>query len=184
MTPLLWWVDRAAGLVLLVLLTSAIVTGLRSTAPRRERGVPRFATLALHRNLALLALSLLALHVGTAVADSFVDIAWWQVWSPAGPATGRCGSARHARGRPAAGRRSHLAAAAPRGAPRLAGRAPVGLAGLAARRRPCAGPRHRPEAGAPWAVLPVCACLVAVALAAATRLALTRPAAVERAVGR
>jgi sulfoxide reductase heme-binding subunit YedZ len=83
MTPLLWWVDRAAGLVLLVLLTGTVVTGLRSTAPRPAYGVPRFATLALHRNLALLSLSLLTVHVGTAVTDSFVNIAWWQVLVPA-----------------------------------------------------------------------------------------------------
>jgi predicted ferric reductase len=83
MTPWLWWVDRAAGLVLLTLLTSAVVTGLWSTAPRPRRGAPRFVTLALHRNLALLALLLLGLHVGTAVADSFVDIRWWQAVVPA-----------------------------------------------------------------------------------------------------
>jgi len=82
-TPWLWWVDRAAGLVLLTLLTGAVVTGLWSTAPRPRRGAPRFVTLALHRNLALLALFLLGLHVGTAVADTFVDIRWWQVVVPA-----------------------------------------------------------------------------------------------------
>ena len=83
MTPLLWWVDRAAGLVLLVLLTCALVTGMRSSAPRPTPRVPRFAILALHRNLALLAVSMLAVHVGTSVADSFVDLAWWQVVVPA-----------------------------------------------------------------------------------------------------
>ena len=82
MTPLLWLVDRAAGLVLLVLLTSALVTGLRASVPRPAARVPRFATLALHRNLALLAVALLAVHVGTSVADSFVDLAWWQVVVP------------------------------------------------------------------------------------------------------
>ncbi len=82
MSPWVWWVDRGAGIVLLALLTSAVVTGLWSAAPRR-RGMPRFATLALHRNLALLAVTLLAVHVGTAVVDTFVEIRWWQVLVPA-----------------------------------------------------------------------------------------------------
>ena len=83
MSPALWCLDRAAGLVLLALLTTALVTGLISTRPRRPRGVPRFATIALHRNLALLAVAMLTVHVGTAILDSFVDIRWWQVLVPA-----------------------------------------------------------------------------------------------------
>jgi predicted ferric reductase len=82
MNPWVWWLDRAAGLVLLVLLTSAVVTGLWSTASP-PRGVPRFATLAMHRNLALLALGLLAVHVGSSVVDTFVGIRWSQIVVPA-----------------------------------------------------------------------------------------------------
>jgi sulfoxide reductase heme-binding subunit YedZ len=83
MTPWLWWLDRAAGLMLLFLLTAALVTGLRSTASRPTRGAPRFATVVMHRNLALLALSFLAVHVGASVADSHVDLRWWQAVVPA-----------------------------------------------------------------------------------------------------
>jgi DMSO/TMAO reductase YedYZ heme-binding membrane subunit len=176
-SPLLWWVDRAAGLVLLVLLTGALVTGLRSTAPRRVSGVPRFATLALHRNLALLSLCLLAVHVGTAVADSFVDIAWWQVVVPAGTgyrplwvglgtvavdlllAVVATSALRHRVGL-RSWRAVHLLVW------------PAWLAGVG----------HALALGTdlhdqtPWAVLPVCACLVAVALAGAARLAALRGA--------
>jgi sulfoxide reductase heme-binding subunit YedZ len=74
----LWYLDRAAGLVLLVLLTVAVALGQASVRyggrPGRDRRLPRFLAVDLHRNAALLGLSLLAVHVGTAVADDFVDI--------------------------------------------------------------------------------------------------------------
>ena len=73
-TPLLWYLNRASGLVLLVLLTITLLLGVsaagRSTPPRW----PRFATAALHANLAGVSTALLAAHVVTAVVDGFVDI--------------------------------------------------------------------------------------------------------------
>jgi sulfoxide reductase heme-binding subunit YedZ len=170
-TPWLWWTDRAAGLVLLTLLTGAVVTGLWSTGARPRRGAPRFATLALHRNLALLALCLLGLHVGTAVADSYVDIRWWQVVVPATSgfrprwvglgtitvdlllAVAGTSLLRHRLGL-RGWRAAHLLVW------------PAWLLGV----------WHAltlgsdVPGGAPWAVLPVGACLLAVGLAAAVRL--------------
>ena len=180
MTPLLWWVDRSAGLVLLALLTGAVVTGLRSTAPRPRRGTPRFATLALHRNLALLALCLLGVHVGFAVADSYVDIRWWQALLPATsgyrPLLVGLGTVavdlllavvvtsllRHRLGL-RAWRTAHLLVW------------PAWVLGVG--HAMSLGTDLR--SGAPWAVLPVCGCLLAVAVAGAARLAaLGRPEAV------
>ncbi|WP_432535152.1 ferric reductase-like transmembrane domain-containing protein [Kineococcus arenarius] len=71
---LLWYVARASGLVLLPLFTAVVVLGVLTRGRRRPAGSPRFATLALHRSLALAALAFVAVHVGSVVADSYVDV--------------------------------------------------------------------------------------------------------------
>lgn len=83
-TPLLWFVNRGTGLVLLVLLTATTVMGVAATAARGNQWWPRSLTQGLHRSLALLSVSLLAAHVASAVLDSYVDIRWWQAIVPAG----------------------------------------------------------------------------------------------------
>lgn len=85
--PLLWYLNRATGVVLLVLLTLSVVLGVLSMGVGRPgRGLPRFVPQALHRNVALLSVVALAVHVATAVADSYVDIRWWQAVVPFGAA--------------------------------------------------------------------------------------------------
>jgi methionine sulfoxide reductase heme-binding subunit len=79
--PLLWYLNRSTGLVVLALLTLTAVLGVLSTT-RGGRLLPRFVGQALHRNLALWSVLLLALHVTTAVVDSYVDIRWWQAVVP------------------------------------------------------------------------------------------------------
>lgn len=71
---LLWYLNRAAGLVSLVLLTAVLVMGIFATNRSSPSWWPRFATVTLHRSLALLAVSLLGVHVLTAVFDSYVTI--------------------------------------------------------------------------------------------------------------
>lgn len=83
-TPLLWFANRGTGVVLLVLLTVTTVVGVLATRGDAGRGVPRFWTQAVHRQLSLLSVALLAAHVVAAVADSYVDIRWWQAFSPFG----------------------------------------------------------------------------------------------------
>ena len=73
----LWLVSRAAGIVALVLLTATVVLGTVSTAPTRSATWPRWARQALHRDLALLSIAALAVHVGAVVLDDFVDIRWY-----------------------------------------------------------------------------------------------------------
>jgi len=71
---LLWYVSRGTGLVSLVLLTLTVLGGIlvrRGAAPAR---LPRFVVWGLHRNVALLSLVFLALHIITVVADSYVPI--------------------------------------------------------------------------------------------------------------
>jgi sulfoxide reductase heme-binding subunit YedZ len=74
--PELWFLTRAAGLVLLVLLTVTIALGVVATGRRTPSWWPRFATAALHANLAGLTVAMLVAHVATAVADGFVPITW------------------------------------------------------------------------------------------------------------
>ena len=73
--PALWYATRATGLVTMLLLTATVLLGVLTTG--RFAGTsnwPRFLTVGLHRNLSLLVLVFLALHVGTTVVDQFVSI--------------------------------------------------------------------------------------------------------------
>ena len=74
MSELMWYLNRATGVVLLVLMTAALVLGVLVRRHGRLPGLPRFGVVGLHRSVALLSTLLLAVHVGTAVVDSHVDL--------------------------------------------------------------------------------------------------------------
>ncbi len=80
--PLLWYLNRGTGLVILGLFTATTALGILATRGRAGRGLPRFVTQSLHRNLALLSVVMLGVHVTTAVVDGYVDIRWWQALVP------------------------------------------------------------------------------------------------------
>ncbi len=82
--PLLWYVNRSTGLVLLVLLTVTTALGVLTArrAPGPSGAVPRFVPQAVHRSLGLLSLLLLAVHAASAVVDEYVDIRWWHALVP------------------------------------------------------------------------------------------------------
>ena len=80
--PLLWYVNRGTGLVLVALLTLVVALGVWSARTRAGGRVPGFAVQALHRRASLLTLVLLLVHAGSAVLDEYVDIRWWQVVVP------------------------------------------------------------------------------------------------------
>jgi sulfoxide reductase heme-binding subunit YedZ len=69
-----WYASRATGIVAMLLLTVVLVLGLVVTRQGRIPGLPRFAVAGLHRNLSLLAVAFIAVHVLTAVLDSYVSI--------------------------------------------------------------------------------------------------------------
>jgi predicted ferric reductase len=69
----LWYATRATGLVALVLLTLVMILGLLAAGRSRGRR-PAFARVELHSRISALALVFLAIHVVTAVADTFVDV--------------------------------------------------------------------------------------------------------------
>jgi predicted ferric reductase len=73
-TTALWYTSRATGVVSLILLSAVMIIGMLVNRQGRLPGLPRFAVLGLHRNLSLLAVAFVAVHVLTAVTDSFVSI--------------------------------------------------------------------------------------------------------------
>jgi sulfoxide reductase heme-binding subunit YedZ len=73
---ILWYATRGAGAVSLVLLSAVVVLGILSVLRVQSTGWPRFLTVGLHRNLALMTLAFLALHIVTAVVDPFTHLGW------------------------------------------------------------------------------------------------------------
>jgi len=73
-STVLWYASRATGMVALLLMTAVVLLGLLVTRQGRLPGLPRFAVTGLHRNLSLVAVVFVAVHVLTAVADSYVHI--------------------------------------------------------------------------------------------------------------
>lgn len=69
-----WYFTRATSLIALVLLTVTIVLGVLGPLRVSTAVWPRFALRTLHRDVALLSLVLIAVHVVTAVLDGFVQI--------------------------------------------------------------------------------------------------------------
>lgn len=72
----LWYTTRGAGAVSLVLLSAVVVLGVLSTLRFQSESWPRFLTTGLHRNVALMSVVFLALHIVTAVVDPFTHLGW------------------------------------------------------------------------------------------------------------
>jgi len=70
----LWYLTRATGVVALVLLSAAMVLGIVSSVGWVSERWPRFVSQAVHRNLSLLALAFVGVHIVTTVADGYVPI--------------------------------------------------------------------------------------------------------------
>lgn len=83
-SPLLWYLNRGSGIVLVVLFTLTVVLGVLATGRGTSRWWPRFVTQGLHRGLSAVAVLLLLLHAVVAVVDEYVDIRWWQAVVPVG----------------------------------------------------------------------------------------------------
>src|SRR6478735_84513 len=76
MEEILWFVSRAAGLVSLLMLTGTVVLGCAHATRASTGGWQRFTLHALHRNLSLLAVVFLAVHIVSAISDGYVDLKW------------------------------------------------------------------------------------------------------------
>lgn len=71
---LLWYATRGAGATSLLLLTAVLVLGVLGARRFEAAGWPRFLVTALHRNLSLVAVAFLALHIVTAIVDPFTHL--------------------------------------------------------------------------------------------------------------
>src|SRR5437660_417689 len=69
-----WYLTRGTGAVTLLLLTFSVVLGLVGTVRYTAPSWPRFAIDTVHRDVSLLVIVLLVLHVVTTVLDGFAPI--------------------------------------------------------------------------------------------------------------
>ncbi len=72
----IWYTMRATGVVALVLLTGTMVLGMLTAGRTASPTWPAFARADLHKRVSLLAMVFLALHVLTAVLDTYVHVGW------------------------------------------------------------------------------------------------------------
>lgn len=79
---LYWYLTRSTGAVALLLLTAAIVLGVIDVQRWSSPRWPRFLVDSLHRNVSLLALVFLVLHILTSVLDSFAPIGLVEAFIP------------------------------------------------------------------------------------------------------
>jgi Ferric reductase like transmembrane component len=83
MSSQVWWfATRSTGIAALVLLTASMVLGILTTSRYARPNLPRFVTMGLHRNVSLLVLVFLGLHIVTTIADSFAPVGWLDVVVP------------------------------------------------------------------------------------------------------
>jgi DMSO/TMAO reductase YedYZ heme-binding membrane subunit len=70
----LWFLTRASGLVAIALLSATIVLGVVASVGWTTERWPRFLSQDVHRNLSLLCIVFVGVHVVTTVADGYVPI--------------------------------------------------------------------------------------------------------------
>jgi predicted ferric reductase len=71
---ILWYATRGAGVVSLLLLTAVVVMGITAAMRWQTPSWPRFLTTEIHRNLSLITLVFLGIHIVTAVVDPFTAL--------------------------------------------------------------------------------------------------------------
>lgn len=85
-SQVLWYTTRAAGVVSLILFTAVVILGQLARLRVASASWPRFLSADLHRNLSLLSLVFLAIHIVTAVVDPFTSLGIAPVLVPFGSA--------------------------------------------------------------------------------------------------
>lgn len=69
-----WYLTRGTGIVALLLLTAVVLLGVSGATRWRTERLPRFVVAGLHRNLTLLSLVFIGVHVLTTVADGYAPV--------------------------------------------------------------------------------------------------------------
>jgi sulfoxide reductase heme-binding subunit YedZ len=77
-----WYLTRSTGAVALVLLTLSVALGIAGVSRWSSPRWPRFVLDSLHRNVSLLAVAFLLVHIITAVLDSFAPISLIDAFVP------------------------------------------------------------------------------------------------------
>ena len=72
----LWYLTRGSGIVSLLLLTASTLLGITTAVRWASTRWPRFVVEGLHKNVSLLSIVFLGVHIATAVLDGFVPIRW------------------------------------------------------------------------------------------------------------
>jgi DMSO/TMAO reductase YedYZ heme-binding membrane subunit len=72
----LWFATRATGSVAMIFLTAVVALGVMCSVRYVGERIPRFVITGLHRNLTLVSLGFLVLHIATAVLDTFAGLGW------------------------------------------------------------------------------------------------------------
>ncbi len=78
----LWYTTRSTGVVALLLLTATVALGIAGIYRLSSSRWPRVITAGLHRNLSLLAVAFVLVHVLTTVLDSYVRISLTSAFLP------------------------------------------------------------------------------------------------------
>ena len=74
MSEAFWALGRGTGVVLLALLTISVLLGLLTRSGRPLGGLPRFGVALVHRNVALLSVVFLAVHVLSLLGDPYAQL--------------------------------------------------------------------------------------------------------------
>ena len=81
-STLFWYLARGFGLAALVVLTFSMVLGITASVRWTSQRWPRFVIELLHRNLSVLGLALIVVHVNAVIIDGFAPIGWKDVVAP------------------------------------------------------------------------------------------------------
>jgi methionine sulfoxide reductase heme-binding subunit len=77
-----WYLTRGTGAVSLILLTATTVLGILNLVRWSPSRTPRFVVQRVHRNVSLLSVVFITIHIATAVIDGFAPIRWIDVIVP------------------------------------------------------------------------------------------------------
>jgi len=78
----MWAFGRASGIVAMVLLTVAVLLGIATRSGRPLPGLPRFSISVVHRNISLMSVIFLVLHITTLLLDGYAELHLTDVVAP------------------------------------------------------------------------------------------------------
>ena len=79
---MLWYATRATGLMAMMLFSGVTLLGILTAGGLRSKRIPHAAVALIHRNISLLSVMFLAVHIGTTVADNYVNVNLSDVFVP------------------------------------------------------------------------------------------------------